>query len=55
MNANLLAMIVYYVLCGLGGFVMADANVTWRNWQFWVLIVCIVGSYLCGYVRGGSI
>lgn len=33
---------------GIAGAVLASANVTSHNWQFWVIMVCMTGVKFCG-------
>lgn len=45
---NFISMLTYVI----GGAVLASANVSVSNWQFWVLFACMVVSDICNYVRG---
>lgn len=42
---------IYYLLCAIVGGVLSTANVTLSSWQFWVVLICMVGAYAYGRVK----
>ena len=40
--------ILYLLLCGFSGFVMAKADIKVKNWKYWAILGCIIGAYFCG-------
>lgn len=43
---------IYYLLFAIAGGVLSTVNVTLSNWQFWVVLACMFGAYVCGCVKG---
>lgn len=39
---------IYYLLCAIAGFALSSADIFYSDWQWWVVLVCIIGSYICG-------
>lgn len=33
-----------------GTLSLADVNIS--DWYFWVILVCAIGSHICGFVKG---
>ena len=54
MNVKTFSYIIYLILLFINGFILADVGLTFRNWQYWVIVVSFVAVHLCGYVRGGQ-
>lgn len=52
--AKIVAYIVYLIAMAVSGFVMGETYRTIKNWRYWVLLVCILTVYICGYIRGGA-
>lgn len=51
-----MALIIYFILCGVSGAVLASAGVTATDWQFWVETGCVCGACICGQIiryKGG--
>ena len=42
---------VFYMLAAIHGAVCTSANITISSWQYWVLLGCMIGSYICGYCK----
>ena len=38
----------YYLLCAIVGFTLASADIFFTDWQWWVVLVCVICSYICG-------
>ena len=47
-----MTFIIYLILCGVSGVVLASAGVSITDWQFWVETGCICGAYMCGRIIG---
>ena len=47
-----MTLIIYLILSGVSGAVLASAGVTAIDWQFWVETGCICGAYICGRIIG---
>ena len=43
-----MAYSIYLFLCALCGFTTATVDVDIKKWQFWVLLFCVMGAYICG-------
>ena len=43
---------IYMLLCAIVGGVLASANVRVSNWQFWVVLGCVIGAHICDYITG---
>lgn len=43
-----MSYIIYLLLCAVNGAVLATADISITNWQFWVITFCICGAYICG-------
>jgi hypothetical protein len=41
----------FFLLCSISGGVCASANVDIHTWQYWVILLCVLGSYVCGAIR----
>lgn len=39
---------IYLFLCMLNGFVLGTADLGFKNWQFWVSVICVAAAYICG-------
>ena len=39
---------IHILICGLSGLIMGKAKMDTKNWQYWVLLICIIGSYYLG-------
>lgn len=43
---------LYYTLLIIWSIVMAHIGCTWRRWEFYVLLLCVVGMVTCGRIMG---
>ena len=43
---------IYILLCAITGGVLATVNINTSDWQFWVILGCVAGSNICGYISG---
>ena len=43
---------IFYMLAAINGAVCVSANITISSWQYWVLLGCTIGAYICGYCKG---
>lgn len=46
---------IYFIdilLFAIIGGVLAFANITFSDWHFWVILLCAIGSHVCGYIKG---
>jgi hypothetical protein len=43
---------VYMLLCAITGGVLAATDVSISNWQFWVILGCVCGARISGYISG---
>jgi hypothetical protein len=43
--------LVFILLCAINGFALASANVKTSSWQYWVVLSCVCGSYICGLIN----
>ena len=44
--------IIYLFLVSFSSAVLASMNVRTSDWQFWVLLTCMCGSNICGFING---
>ena len=42
---------IYYFLCAIVGGVLSTLNASLSSWQFWVILACMIGAYICGRVK----
>ena len=40
--------IVFTFLCAIYGVASATANIKMKSWEYWIILGCIVGAFLCG-------
>lgn len=43
---------VYIILSGIVGYILAKADVNISDWRFWVILGCMCGANICGYISG---
>ena len=48
MEVKRMGYILYLLLCGFSGFVMAKADIKVKNWKYWAILCCVIGAYFCG-------
>ena len=51
---NVLPTILHYAFLIIWSIVMAKIGCTYRQWEFYVLLLCVVGIGVCGRLMGGS-
>jgi hypothetical protein len=39
---------VFILFAAIHGAVCASANINFFNWQYWILLACVCGAYICG-------
>ena len=54
MNASTIAYIIYILAMAVSGFATASSGLTLSSWRYWVILLCLLTVYICGYVRGGA-
>lgn len=42
---------VFVFLCAIYGSVWSTMNMNIASWQYWVILFCLVGAYICGAIR----
>ena len=42
---------VFILLASINGAVCSSANVSISSWQYWVLLGCVCGAYICGLTK----
>lgn len=47
-GAKKMAYYIYLCLAALNGAVLASADLSFLDWQFWVVTACLCGAYICG-------
>ena len=40
--------IIYFGLAGTLGVIMSTIDYGCNTWQFWAVLSCFIGSYICG-------
>lgn len=55
MDTETIAYLVYLLLMMISGVTMGKCELGFNKWQYWVILACLIGCYICGYVRGGVI
>ena len=45
-----MSKIIYFLLCGIVGGVFSTLDINITNWQFWVVVSCMSGAYICGRI-----
>lgn len=48
----IIAAVIFTLLCGVSGGVLASLDAYITTWQFWVETGCVIGAYACGIVIG---
>ena len=43
-----MANFIYIFLCALYGAVTITIDIGIKDWQYWVMLGCVVGAYICG-------
>lgn len=43
-----MASFIFILLCAVYGCVVTTTDIDFSNWQYWVTLGCICGSYICG-------
>lgn len=43
---------LFVLLTTLTGFTLAKMDVSIFTWNFWVIIGCMCGAYVCGIIEG---
>lgn len=43
-----MANIIFILLCALYGAASATANVKLKNWEYWIMLGCVIGAFWCG-------
>lgn len=43
-----MVVIIYYLLISITSIVLSTINIGIRDWQFWVIVTCIIGANICG-------
>lgn len=43
---------IYMLLCGVVGGTLAVVDVNISSWYFWIILGCVCGSNICGYISG---
>ena len=46
-----MANFIFYFLSALYGATIKTLDVNLTNWQFWVILMCVIGAYFCGVAR----
>ena len=46
-----MSKVIFIMLCGLHGALSAKVGVGANTWQYYVLLACVLGSYICGALR----
>lgn len=39
---------VYILLCAIVGVTSVKAGLYFNDWQYWVILGCVIGAYICG-------
>lgn len=42
---------VFILLCSIYGGVWSAMNMNISSWQYWVILFCLLGAYICGAIR----
>ena len=40
------------LLFAIIGGALAKSDISISDWHFWVILVCAIGSHVCGYING---
>ena len=53
MGVKYFAYFIYLILLFINGLIMSNIGLSFKSWQYWVIVVSFVAIYSCGYIRGG--
>lgn len=42
---------VFIFLCTIYGAICSTMNINISGWQYWVILFCLLGAYICGVTR----
>ena len=43
---------IYIILCAVVGGTLAKLNANISDWRFWIILGCVCGANICGYISG---
>ena len=49
-----IAYIIYILTMAFSGFVMGYSGLHFKTWRYWIMVLCLITAYICGYIRGGD-
>ena len=50
---KIIAYVIYILAMAVSGGVMGLSGFSFKTWQYWAMLVCLLIVYTCGYIRGG--